>query len=70
MLKRSTPATGIESRGWELPSFIFHVDGADRKAYRLAIERWEAEGGATLEPDDPVTARARDMQHVASKVSM
>ena len=61
---------GIEPAGWEVPSFISQVNDVDREAYRLAIERWETEGGATLEPDDAANARARGTRHAQGKVSM
>ena len=30
------------------PAFLLQLDELDRKAYRRSIDRWEAEGGATV----------------------
>jgi hypothetical protein len=29
-----------------MPTFVARYDAVDRKSYRLAIDRWEAEGGS------------------------
>ena len=42
-------------------SFSPGLNDLDRKAYRSAIERWEAEGGATLDLDGGVELRVRGM---------
>jgi hypothetical protein len=34
------------------PAFLLQLDELDRKAYRRSIDRWEAEGGATVDCDD------------------
>jgi hypothetical protein len=42
--------------------FVWLRDARDRKAYRRAIERWEAEGGATVDRDDTSLPPARGMR--------
>jgi hypothetical protein len=42
------------------PPFLLQLDELDRKAYRRSIERWEAEGGATVDCVDGAPPFASD----------